>query len=259
MELRAAAHIAEDRAMTEAFEKRWDLHRLTASLITGKNDLEAVTDEERKGAKAANFGTLYGQGVKGLKESAWDHYDVPLTMEEATQLQSAVKARFPRVVRWRDDHYWLCERRQKIIIGRDMKEGIGREYPYSRLPWDKKKNRRESAFTRCCNLPIQGACADASMLALIGIDRVLREAGIPGGPVAWLHDEIVLEVPEEYAEEAKKLLKQEMVKAFAYVFPGAPLNGLVEPHIGRTWAEAKTGALASEPKVKVRIRAKKPW
>jgi DNA polymerase I-like protein with 3'-5' exonuclease and polymerase domains len=241
MELRAAAHIAEDRAMTEAFEKGWDLHCLTASLITGKNDLEAVTDEERKGAKAANFGTLFGQGAKGLKESAWDNYNLPLTLEEAAQLQKAVKARFPRVVRWREDHFWLCERRGKIIIGKDMKRGIGREFPYTRLPRDKKSGQRVSAYTRCCNLPIQGACADASTIALTFVDQRLAEAGIKGGPVAWLHDEIVLEVPIADAPKAKEILERAMVEAFEEIFPGAPTNGLVKAHTGQSWAEAKAG------------------
>jgi hypothetical protein len=85
------------------------------------------------------------------------------------------------------------------------------------------------------------------MLALADSDWALAEAGIEGGPVAWLHDEIVLEVPEEYDEEAARLLKREMVKAFEYIFRGAPVNGLVEPHIGKTWAEAKAGAKPAEP------------
>ena len=66
--------------------------------------------------------------------------------------------------------------------------GIGRFYPRSWLPEGK------SFYTRSCNLPIQGACADASMLALAAIDRLLFEEGIEGGPVAWVHDEIVIEV-----------------------------------------------------------------
>ena len=90
-----------------------------------------------------------------------------------------------------------------------------------------------------CNLPVQGACADASMLALAAIDELLFEHGINGGPVAWLHDEIVLEVPTEHAVKAAELLVKAMLDAFAETFPGAPLNGLVEANSGLNWAAAK--------------------
>jgi DNA polymerase-1 len=120
------------------------------------------------------------------------------------------------------------------VIGRDAAEGIGRLYPLSRLPAGK------SAYTRACNLPVQGACADASMLALAAIDRALFEEGVEGGPVAWLHDEIVLEVPADHADRAAELLRSAMIDAFAATFPGAPVNGLVEPHVGMSWGEAKS-------------------
>ena len=69
--------------------------------------------------------------------------------------------------------------------------------------------------------------------------RLLFEHGIDGGPVAWLHDEIVIEVPLDQADRAAKLLTTAMVDAFAETFPGAPLNGLVEAHTGANWAAAK--------------------
>lgn len=77
------------------------------------------------------------------------------------------------------------------------------------------------------------------MRALTIVERLLFNAGIEGGPVAWLHDEILLEVPEANAEKAATLLQQAMIEAFLETFPGAPTEGLVEPTIGRNWAEAK--------------------
>ena len=71
MELRAAAHISGDTAMTEAFEQGLDLHKITAARMTGKTP-EEVTDEERRGAKAVNFGAVYGIGAAALVQSAWD-------------------------------------------------------------------------------------------------------------------------------------------------------------------------------------------
>ena len=98
-----------------------------------------------------------------------------------------------------------------------LPKDVGRFYPRSWLAKD------ASFYTRACNLPIQGACADASMLALAYIDRMLFEEGIEGGPVAWVHDEILLEVAEVDAERASVLLVEAMTAAFAETFPGAPL------------------------------------
>ena len=98
---------------------------------------------------------------------------------------------------------------------------------------------REFSYTQSCNLPVQGSCADASMLALTLIDKALSDHGIPGGPVIWCHDEIVLEVPEEAAEKAAELLEEAMTVAFVTIFPGAPTNGLVAAKPGRSWLDTK--------------------
>jgi DNA polymerase family A len=130
-----------------------------------------------------------------------------------------------------------CEERLRIVIGKDADREIGRIYPKSRVP------EGGSYYTRCCNLPVQGACADASVLALAYVDDRLFEADIDGGPVAWLHDEIVIEVRDNQAGRAAEILKQSMIDGFSETFPGAPLNGLVEPHIGLNWGEAKAGEI----------------
>jgi DNA polymerase I len=233
MELRAAAHISGDRRMTDVFRQGGDPHRLTASLMLGKPESE-VTSEQRAAAKPCNFGMVYGLGPSGLIATAWDQYDIVLTAEDAERWINAVRRAYPELTRWRYDHYEECQRAGRIVIGKDARRGVGRFYPLSRLP----KGAR-NGYTRCCNFPIQGSCADASMLALTAIDQALFEVGSDGAPVLWLHDEIVLEVPQADAERAKELLEQAMVDAFLATFPGAPVNGLVEAHIGLNWAEAK--------------------
>ena len=232
MEMRAAAHISGDREMTGAFEQGLDLHRITASRVTGK-DPAVVTNEERKGAKAVNFGGIYGQGAAGLVQSTWAQFDLVLDPMEAKARLRAFEAAYHGFVQWRRDHYQRCEDRGYILIGKDAARGIGRVYPKSRVPEGK------SYYTRCCNLPVQGACADASMLALAYADDRLFDDGIDGGPVAWLHDEIVLEVRADQVERATEILKQAMIDGFAETFPGAPLAGLVEPHVGMSWGAAK--------------------
>jgi DNA polymerase-1 len=200
--------------------------------MTGK-DPGAVTEEERKGAKAVNFGGIYGQGAAGLIQSTWTQFDLVLDPMEAKAWLQAFESAYYGFAQWRRYHYRRCEDRHYIVIGKDADRGIGRIFPKSRVPGG------ASFYTRCCNLPIQGAGADASMLALAYVDDRLFEAGIEGGPVAWLHDEIVIEVREDQAQRAAEILKQSMIDAFAETFPGAPFNGLVEPHIGPNWGEAK--------------------
>ena len=155
-------------------------------------------------------------------------------MDEAQRWVDAVDRAYPALRPWRYDHYWKCQADGKIVIGKDAKRGIGRFYPLSRLPQGAR-----NGYTRACNFPVQGSCADASMLALEAIDRLLFVHEIDGGPVAWLHDEIILEVPDADAEQARELLEKAMVDAFVETFPDAPSNGLVEVRIGDNWAAVK--------------------
>ena len=132
MEMRAAAHASGDIAMREAFENGLDLHRVTAARMTGKA-LDDVTAEERKGAKAVNFGSIYGQGAAGLVGSAWANFDTVLDLAEARAWLDAFAASYPQLVRWRREHYEQCVERDYIVIGKDAGHGIGRIWPKSRL------------------------------------------------------------------------------------------------------------------------------
>ena len=125
MELRAAAYISSNHTMTKAFEQGLDLHRLTASQVTGK-DLADVTDEERKGAKCVNFGSIYGQGPGGLIQTAWDQFDIVLDFDEAKAWLKVFESANWDFVQWRRVHFRTCEGRRYIVIGKDMSRGIGR-------------------------------------------------------------------------------------------------------------------------------------
>jgi DNA polymerase-1 len=238
MEIRAAAHIFGDRAMTAIFEQerageeKVDFHRLTAAKMLGK-DPASVTPDERKGAKVVNFGSVYGQGARGLITSAWEQFEVILDEATAKEWTAGFENGFPEFVRGRRDHYKLCDARQSIIIGKDAKLGIGRIFRKDQVP------DGGSFYTRTCNLPVQGACADCAMLALAYVDARLFEEGIDGFPVAWLHDEIVLEVREDQADRASEILDQSMTDGFVETFPGAPTLGLIDVHVGKAWSEAK--------------------
>ena len=202
MEMRAAAFIATETAMTQAFERGEDLHALTARTMLGLDEagwLSLPKDERkqhRKHAKPVNFGRLYGQGVKGLVASAREQYGLIIDLTMAKESIGAFEAAYPDFTRWCKDFARACKRSGCIPIGR---EG-GRVHE---IHWNADGYR----YTQCLNLPIQGACADAFMLALARVDAALFEAGIDGGPVAAPHDEIVLEVPEADAARAADLLR----------------------------------------------------
>ena len=114
-----------------------------------------------------------------------------------------------------------------------------RIWPSCGLPCMAARETSALRYTLCSNAPVQGACADAGMLALIKIDAALRDYAIDGGLVMFIHDEIVIEVVEHQAELARAILEHCMVEAFAEAFPTAPLTGVVATNVGVTWGAAK--------------------
>ena len=102
--------------------------------------------------------------------------------------------------------------------------------------WEERGRLR---FTQCCNLPIQGICADAMLRAIRMAYARLRAEGVRGGLVACVHDELLLEVQENDTSVAGEILTRAMIDAFIETFPGAPTTNLVDVKIGKTWADVK--------------------
>jgi DNA polymerase I-like protein with 3'-5' exonuclease and polymerase domains len=262
MELRALAAVAADAAMNADFAANVDLHRRQAAEVLGIKQ-DQVTPRQRDAAKAINFGTIYGAGPKGLQAAAWSTYGLVLSLDETRAARLAFLTRYPQVAAWQDASYVRSNQLGCIVIGRlgrvieaswehHLRVDTGKynwRFPgeLDELPEEDEELTPRLPLpcrpilkrTLCCNAPIQGACADASMLALTWIDTALIEAGISGGPVLFVHDEIVLEVSETEADEAGAMLVDCMQRAFRVTFPEAPLNGLVELKIRDAWGAAK--------------------
>jgi DNA polymerase-1 len=262
MELRGIANISGDRQMNADFANNIDLHRQQTAAMRGVTyDDVPEKGADRDRAKPINFGIIYGSGAAGLVASAWNNYGIVLTLAEAEQGRQAFLLRYAGVAAWQRLNHLQCTQRGTVVIG-----GLGRvvEAAWEAKPvngkhrghWRDDDEDDELVvddahgwvagwaedtlrYTVCCNLPVQGACADASMLALLKVDVALRTAGIDGGPVLFVHDEIVLEVAAHQVERARRILTDCMTQAFAETFPGAPLNGVVSTGIGRTWGGAK--------------------
>jgi DNA polymerase I-like protein with 3'-5' exonuclease and polymerase domains len=271
MELRAAAEMSNDTAMRADFANGVDLHRRQAAEMLEIRQ-EEVTEEQRSAAKPICFGTIYGAGRRGLMASAWNSYGLLLTADEAEAARQAFLGRYPDLALWMDRSYAQSNEQGYITVGK-LGRVIEATWENPKLPDGSYNYRRgddsDELFeliddgeewlarphlwrpalkrTQCCNAPIQGACADAAMRALILVNAALFEARIDGGPVIFNHDEIVLEVSEADAERARAILVESMSRAFAETFPDAPLNGLVETKIATAWGPRKSHDAAAEP------------
>lgn len=208
IELRIACKIANEKRMLDAYRKGEDLHTLTARQVTGKND---VTKEDRKLAKAINFGLLYGMGAKGFRVYARTQYGVELSLDEAECYRAAFFSTYPGLKRW---HRSIAdgEVETRTLTGR----------------------RRSSvrAFTEKLNTPVQGTGADGlkQALALLWERRDVVEGAVP---VLAVHDEIVVECDADHAEAVAVWLKQAMLDGMAPLIAPVPVE--VEVSVGRTW------------------------
>jgi DNA polymerase I-like protein with 3'-5' exonuclease and polymerase domains len=273
MELRAAAEVSNDTAMRADFANGVDLHRRQAAEMLEIGQ-EEVTEEQRSAAKPICFGTIYGAGRRGLMASAWNSYGLLLTADEAEAARQSFLGRYPDLALWMDRSSARSNEQGYITVGKlgrvieavwespKLSDG---SYNWHRgddpdelfdliedgEEWLVRPNRWRTTLkrTQCCNAPIQGACADTAMRALILVHAALIEVGIDGGPVIFNHDEIVLEVPEADAEHARTILVESMTRAFAETFPDAPLNRLVETKIATAWGPRETHDAAIEPTV----------
>jgi DNA polymerase I len=226
VELRAAAWLSHDPVLTQAFEDGRDLHRLAASAITGML-YDAVTDEQRKAAKPVNFGWLYGISAKTLAEQAFAEYDIDMSEHQAQRALDSYGQKYCVLDDWRRRQADACLPRGRIDIG------CGRVL---RAAWEIEQNGHLTR-NQCYNIPVQGICADLLLRAMILVHE--RLAGLDAVMVNCSHDEILVEASEKDVEQAKRLLEEGMIEAFAVTFPGAPQRGVATAAIGNTWFGAK--------------------
>jgi DNA polymerase-1 len=225
MELRAAAEVSGDMALRKIYKDGLDLHQLTAAAMASIDPSE-VTKEQRSRAKPVNFGSIYGMGPNGLAAAAWNGYRVEMTTGEARSALQAFFRNYPTLARWMRQHADRCRSLRRITIG------AGRVLENA---WEPSGIR----YTQCCNLPVQGVCADVMMRAVSGVHRRLHTEGLDAIMVAQIHDELILEADRQDADTVSTILKAEMTKAFNGTFPDAPIGGLVEVHVGASWGKLK--------------------
>ena len=223
IELRVAALVSEDEVMLEAYEKGLDLHKKTASEISGV-PFAQVTKEQRQAAKAINFGLLYGQGHRGLARYASANYGVEMSEQEAFKAKKAFFRTYKKLARWQQKTGRLSKRENRITT------------PGGRVR-DFKMEKNGYRYTEALNTPIQGGAAEVLMAALEVLQKHLK--GIDAKLVNTVHDEIVLEVALEHSHKAVVALEAAMTEGMLTIFPKASTNNLVDVNTGPSWAEAK--------------------
>src|SRR5262249_13758401 len=212
--LRIAARIANEKKMLEAFQAGQDLHRLTAQALLGKQE---ITKEDRQLAKAVAFGLLYGMGARGLRDYALQSYGVPLTLAEATRHRRKFFQTYPGLAAWH----------------RATEADRGTQRETRTLAGRRRLLDPKTPLMHRLNSPVLGTEGDAAKTALALLWE--RRGQCPGAvPVAFIHDEILVEAPAELAETAAAWLKQAMLDALAPLLDPVPVE--VEVKVGRTWA-----------------------
>ncbi|HFU1091142.1 TPA: DNA polymerase I [Streptococcus suis] len=221
IELRVLAHISQDQHLIEAFQQGADIHTSTAMRVFGIEKSEDVTANDRRNAKAVNFGVVYGISDFGLSNN------LGITRKEAKNYIDTYFERFPGIKNYMETI--VREARDKGFVETIYKRR--RELPDIN---SRNFNVRNFAERTAINSPIQGSAADILKVAMINLDKALTEAGLSTRMLLQVHDEIVLEVPMAELERVKAMVKETMESAIAL---SVPL--LADENAGQTWYEAK--------------------
>lgn len=221
IELRVLAHISQDQHLIEAFQEGADIHTSTAMRVFGIEKEEDVTPNDRRNAKAVNFGVVYGISDFGLSNN------LGITRKEAKNYIDTYFERFPGIKNYMETI--VREARDKGFVQTIYKRR--RELPDIN---SRNFNVRNFAERTAINSPIQGSAADILKVAMINLDKAIEKAGLKTRMLLQVHDEIVLEVPREELVQVKQLVKETMESAVSL---SVPL--IADENEGQTWYEAK--------------------
>lgn len=220
IELRLLAHLSGDEAMCEAFTLGQDIHARTAAEVYGV-PLDEVTPQMRSSAKAVNFGIVYGISDFGLASN------LHISRKEAAEFISRYFARYPAIHRFMD-----------ACVSQGKAEGYsvtmyGRRRPLPELS-SPNYNRRQFGERAAMNTPVQGAAADIIKIAMNAVHDELKASGLTAKLILQVHDELIVEAPEEEREQVETLLRRCMENAASLRVPL-----IADVHSGRSWYDTK--------------------
>ncbi len=219
IELRIMAHLSGDKGLTHAFEHNLDIHRATAAEVWGKT-LEDVSDNERRNAKAINFGLIYGMSAFGLAKQ------LGIPRGEAQEYIDRYFDKYPGVKRYMENTRADAAEKGYVetLFGRRLY-----------LPEINSRNgqRRQAAERTAINAPMQGTAADIIKHAMIKVHHWLEDSKLDALMIMQVHDELVFEVKESQVDDLVKEVTQRMEAAAKL---DVPL--IVDAGIGNNWEEA---------------------
>jgi DNA polymerase-1 len=224
VELRVLAHVCQDEALLAAFRQDQDIHSTTAAAVYGIN-LADVTYNQRRFAKAVNFGLIYGMGAFRLAR------DSELTLAEAENYIKDYFARFPGIQKYLD------ETKQKARDDGYVETLLGRRryFPVFKMPsGGSNVQARLRAEREAINHPIQGTAADIVKIAMLRLHEKLTTDDFQAKMLLQVHDELLLELPEAELDTVRDLVVSTMSGAFSL---DVPLK--VEASSGHNWLELK--------------------
>ncbi|MBX5435740.1 MAG: DNA polymerase I [Alicyclobacillaceae bacterium] len=220
IELRILAHLSGDEALIEAFRQGLDIHTRTAADVF-EVPLDQVTPLMRRHAKAVNFGIVYGISDYGLAQS------LNIPRAQAAKFIQDYFAKFPGVERYMREIVETARRQGYVTTLLNRRR-------YLKDIHSKNYNLRSFAERTAMNTPIQGTAADIIKLAMVRIDRALREANLKARMLLQVHDELIFECPAAEVPALSSLVEENMENALTL---NVPLK--VDIHTGRTWYDAK--------------------
>ena len=219
IELRIMAHLSEDRGLLDAFSQGLDVHKATAAEVFGV-ELDDVTSDQRRSAKAINFGLIYGMSAFGLAKQ------LGISRQSAQEYIDLYFERYPGVLRY-------MEKTKEFARENGYVETLFGRRLY--LPEINARNgmRRQGAERTAINAPMQGTAADIIKHAMIRVDQWLQQGDIDARVIMQVHDELVLEVAEDQLDALVAGITEQMSTAAELRVPL-----LVEAGVGNNWDEA---------------------
>ena len=220
IELRLLAHFSGCKELIDAYKEEKDVHATTAAQVFGVS-FEEVTSKMRREAKAVNFGIIYGISDFGLARNLnISTAKAKAYIEKYFETYSSIKDYMNKNVEFAKANGYVS-----TLTGRK------RVIPEIKSP---NYNIRQFGERAAMNMPLQGSSADIIKIAMVNVDKALKEEGLKAKLILQVHDELVLEAPEEEAERAAAILKDKMENAVSLKVPLT-----VEVHTGKNWYEAK--------------------
>lgn len=220
IELRILAHMAHVTNLIDAFNQGKDIHRHTAALVFGVKD-EEVSPQMRSQAKAVNFGIIYGMSEFRLSK------DIGMSISEARDFINKYFETYPEVKTYMDEVVETCKKQGYVSTLLNRKR-------YIPTINDKNFMVRQQAQRYAMNTPIQGTGADILKLAMIEVDKALKEKHLKSQIILQVHDELIFDVFEDELEEVMSLVKEKMENCIKM---DVPL--IVEGNYAKNWCELK--------------------